>query len=89
MAQPERIRVFDSRGEDYKQAFQIFLDHTDQKRNAKRWLQGVVEKLPARKVFIDAGAGNGEVTGTFAPAFEPLAIYILYQMQFQIIRKSF
>ena len=70
MAQPERIRVFDSRGEDYKQAFQIFLDHTDQKRNAKRWLQGVVEKLSARKVFIDAGAGNGEVTGTFAPAFE-------------------
>jgi hypothetical protein len=70
MAQPERIRVFDSRGEDYKHAFQIFLDHTDQKRNAKRWLQGVVEMLPARKVFIDAGAGNGEVTGTFAPAFE-------------------
>jgi hypothetical protein len=29
MASPERIRVFDSQGEDYKRAFQVFLDHTD------------------------------------------------------------
>ena len=43
MTNQEHIRVFDSQGEAYKQAFQIFLDHTDQKRNAKRWLQQVVE----------------------------------------------
>ena len=61
MTNQEHIRVFDSQGEAYKQAFQIFLDHTDQKRNAKRWLQQVVDDLPTRKVFIDAGAGNGEV----------------------------
>jgi trans-aconitate methyltransferase len=86
MIDHERIRVFDSQGEAYKQAFQIFLDHTDQKRNARRWLQLVVDGLPARKVFIDAGAGNGEVTRTFADAFdrtiaiEPNA-YLLNQLQ--------
>ena len=70
MTQPEPIRVFDSQGEDYKRAFQVFLDHTDQKRNAKRLLQGLVNDLPSRKVFIDAGAGNGDVTRAFAGAFD-------------------
>lgn len=86
MTQPESIRVFDSQGEDYKRAFQVFLDHTDQKRNAKRLLQTLVDELPARKVFIDAGAGNGEVTHTFAGAFDrTIAIepnsYLLTQLQ--------
>ena len=86
MAEQERIRVFDSQGEAYKQAFQIFLEHTDQKRNAKRWLQRVVDGLPARNVFIDAGAGNGEVTKAFAGAFDrTIAIepngYLLRQLQ--------
>ena len=86
MTNQERIRVFDSQGEAYKQAFQLFLDHTDQKRNAKRWLQEVVDRLPARRVFIDAGAGNGEVTKAFAGAFtrtiaiEP-NVYLLNQLQ--------
>ena len=91
MIQQERVRIFDSQGEDYKKAFQIFLDHTDQKRNAKRWLQQVVNRLPERKVFIDAGAGNGEVTQTFAGAFErTIAIepnlYLLKQLQQTIPR---
>lgn len=86
MIQPELIRVFDSQGEDYKRAFQVFLDHTDQKRNAKRLLQRLVDDLPARKVFIDAGAGNGEVTRAFAGAFDrTIAIepntYLLTQLQ--------
>jgi hypothetical protein len=86
MTDQERIRIFDSQGHAYKQAFQTFLDHTDQKRNAKRWLQQVVDGLPARNVFIDAGAGNGEVTRTFAGAFErTIAIepnlYLLKQLQ--------
>jgi ubiquinone/menaquinone biosynthesis C-methylase UbiE len=89
MTEPERIRVFDSQGEAYKQAFQIFLDHTDQKRNAKRWLQQVVEELPTRDLFIDAGAGNGEVTRAFASAFkrttaiEPNA-YLLNQLKLAV-----
>src|SRR6185503_8608209 len=86
MIDQERVRIFDSQGEAYKQAFQIFLDHTDQKRNARRWLQQVVDGLPARKVFIDAGAGKGEVTRTFADAFERTIaiepnVYLLTQLQ--------
>lgn len=86
MTQPEPIRVFDSQGEDYKRAFQVFLDHTDQKRNAKRVLQKLVDALPARKVFIDAGAGTGEVTKAFAGTFDrTIAIepntYLLTQLQ--------
>src|SRR5512146_2643198 len=70
MTNEERIQVFDSQGQAYKQAFQTFLDHSDQKRNAKRWLQQIVDGLSTRKVFIDAGAGNGEVTRAFADDFE-------------------
>jgi trans-aconitate methyltransferase len=70
MSHENCIRVFDSQGEDYKKAFQVFLDHTDQKRNAKRWLKQVVDELPQRKVFIDAGAGNGEITRLLAGSFE-------------------
>ena len=86
MTDQERVRIFDSQGEAYKRAFQIFLDHTDQKRNAKRWLQQVVDGLPTRRVFIDAGAGNGEVTRTFAPAFERTIaiepnVFLLKQLQ--------
>jgi SAM-dependent methyltransferase len=91
MTEAERIRVFDSQGEDYKQAFQVFLEHTDQKRNAKRWLQHVVDGLAMRNVFIDAGAGNGEVTAALAPAFDrTIAIepnpYLLSQLQQAIPR---
>lgn len=86
MTNQEHIRVFDSQGEAYKQAFQIFLDHTDQKRNAKRWLQQVVDDLPMRKVFVDAGAGNGEFTRAFTAAFDrTIAIepntYLLNQLR--------
>ncbi|HSE59914.1 MAG TPA: class I SAM-dependent methyltransferase [Nitrospiraceae bacterium] len=86
MTEPEPIKVFDSQGEDYKRAFQVFLDHTDQKRNAKRFLQTLVNGLSERRVFIDAGAGNGEVTKAFAGAFvrtiaiEPNA-YLLNQLR--------
>ena len=58
----------------------------DQKRNAKRWLQEVVDRLPARRVFIDAGAGNGEVTKAFVGAFKRTIaiepnVYLLNQLQ--------
>ena len=66
----EYIQVFDSQGEAYKRAFQIFLDNTDQKRNAKRFLQTLVDGLPKRNVFIVAVAGNGEGTKAFANAFD-------------------
>lgn len=58
MTDEARIRIFDSQGQDYKQAFQIFLDHTDQKRNARKWLERVVSGLQNRRAFIDAGGGE-------------------------------
>jgi hypothetical protein len=51
MTHHEGIRTLGSQGEAYQQAFQIFLDHTDQKQNAKRWLQEVVDQLTARKLW--------------------------------------
>ncbi len=91
MVKSESIQVFDSQGEAYKRAFQIFLDHTDQKRNAKRFLQKLVDGLPNRNIFIDAGAGNGEVTKAFAGVFDrTIAIepnpHLLTQLK-QAIRK--
>lgn len=82
----ECIRRFNSQGEAYKQAFQIFLDHTDQKRNARRWLERVVDGLRNRGVFIDAGAGNGEMAKTFASCFEKTIaiepnVYLLNQLR--------
>ena len=86
MALSDNIQIFDSQSASYKHAFQTFLDHTDQKRNAKRWLEQIVDTLPSRRVFIDAGAGNGEVTRALTGAFdrtiaiEPNA-YLLQQLQ--------
>lgn len=65
----ERVRVFDSRSEDYRRAFEVFLAHTDQKRTARRRLDELVAGLPSRELLIDAGAGEGMVTGWLAPAF--------------------
>jgi hypothetical protein len=70
MEPAETIAVFDSQGEAYQAAFQKFLEHTDQKDQARRWLDRLVESLSERRVFIDAGAGNGKVTTWFVDRFE-------------------
>jgi ubiquinone/menaquinone biosynthesis C-methylase UbiE len=70
MSMPQRINVFDSQTKEYHQAFQVFLDHTDQKLQAQQWLNQLVQTLPSRRVFIDAGAGNGKVTAWFTDAFD-------------------
>lgn len=70
MLQTETIAVFDSQGDAYRESFQTFLAHTDQKEQARRWLSRLVESLPARRVFIDAGAGNGKMTAWFADRFQ-------------------
>ena len=66
----ERIRVFDSQSDAYKRAFQVFLQHTDQKRNAHKRLEALIGGLRFKRTFIDAGAGNGELTGWVGRAFE-------------------
>jgi SAM-dependent methyltransferase len=70
MSEPASIRVFDSQGEDYHRAFQVFLDHTDQKARAKDWLTQFVQRLPRREVFLDVGAGNGKVTAWLTEFFQ-------------------
>src|SRR6516225_11059753 len=65
-----RVRVFDSQSALYHDAFQVFLDHTDQKAMARLQLDGMVSDLPQRRVFVDAGAGNGQVTAWFMDKFE-------------------
>jgi len=70
MAASSRIRVYNSQSDAYHHAFQVFLDHTDQKVNARRRLDGLVQSLPARRTYVDAGAGNGQVTAWFVNQFE-------------------
>lgn len=70
MSGGEAINVYNSQSEEYHRAFQVFLDNTDQKTKAQQRLNRLVEALPARRLFIDAGAGNGKVTAWFVDAFE-------------------
>jgi hypothetical protein len=64
------VCAYDSQSVAYHQAFEVFLKHTDQKVNARRALEGLVRTLPARRVLLDAGAGNGHVTSWFVEQFE-------------------
>ena len=69
MANGQTIAVYDSQSREYHRAFQIFLDHTDQKLQTQKWLTALIDRLPSRRVFIDAGAGNGKVTAWFTDRF--------------------
>lgn len=64
------VKSFNSDTEDYHHAFQCFLDHTDQKDKAKEWLDSFVGALAERRVFVDAGAGNGKVTAWYTNHFD-------------------
>jgi SAM-dependent methyltransferase len=65
----ELLNVYDSQCEEYSRAFGVFLAHTDQKAKAAAWLEQEVKGLANRDVFIDAGAGTGQLTGWLAPQF--------------------
>ena len=67
--EPTHVEVFDSSGEAYRDAFNTFLAHTDQKANAMAWLEREIDSLPRREVFIDAGAGNGKLTKVLQDRF--------------------
>ena len=69
MARADTIAVYNSQSREYHQAFQVFLDHTDQKLMAQKWLSDLIDRLPSRRVFVDAGAGNGKVTAWFTERF--------------------
>jgi hypothetical protein len=65
----QTINVYGSHTSEYHHAFHTFLNHTDQKSKAHQWLNGFVENLPSKRVFIDVGAGNGLVTSWFIDSF--------------------
>jgi SAM-dependent methyltransferase len=66
----ERVNVYDSQSAAYHRAFQVFLDHTDQKARAREWLDRLVQAMPSRDLFVDAGAGNGKVTAWLTDQFQ-------------------
>ena len=66
----ERVSAYDSQSPAYHRAFEVFLAHTNQKAKARDWLRGLVQGLPSRQVFVDAGAGNGKVTAWFLADFQ-------------------
>lgn len=63
------VQQYDSSSEAYSKAYKIFLEHTDQKKNMHAWLLKIIKKLAKKEVFIDSGAGNGEVTKEYLPLF--------------------
>jgi SAM-dependent methyltransferase len=63
------LNVYGSQSDEYSRAFSVFLAHTDEKARARAWLELEVNGLADRGVFIDAGAGNGQLTGWLAPRF--------------------
>ena len=70
MSNTELVQVFNSQTQAYHDAFQVFLEHTDQKVTARAWLERCIQTLPSRRVCIDAGAGEGQVTSWVAAAFD-------------------
>lgn len=54
----------------YREAFNLFLAGTDEKAATHAYLQGIVEGLPARRVFLDVGPADGTTTRHLAPYFE-------------------
>ena len=50
---------------EYASAFGTFLTHTDQKTKAIGWLTEFVGRLRLRRLFVDAGAGEGSTTPFF------------------------
>ncbi|MER7672333.1 methyltransferase domain-containing protein [Kitasatospora sp. NPDC096128] len=63
------VRVLDPLGDDYRSAFEAFLTATDQKSAAQARLSSLAAALPARRLLIDVGAGEGGTTRHLAPAF--------------------
>ncbi|MCC9607204.1 class I SAM-dependent methyltransferase [Blastopirellula sp. JC732] len=57
-----KVRKFLSDTDDYRVAFETFLANTDQKVNARAWMDAEIQKLDDTDVLVDAGAGNGELT---------------------------
>lgn len=69
MKHTNTIKSFHSQSEDYDEIFKFYTAHTDEKPKSIAWLQEVVKQLPLKRLFIDAGAGNGILTQALTPYF--------------------
>ncbi|MEU0273231.1 class I SAM-dependent methyltransferase [Streptomyces sp. NPDC006307] len=54
----------------YGDIFRTYLAHTDEKEHQQRLLYAIVDELPQRDVFVDAGAGTGLFTAGLAERFD-------------------
>lgn len=54
----------------YREALDVFLSRTDEKVTTHAYLRRVVDRLPARRTFLDIGAAQGTTTRYLAPYFE-------------------
>ena len=70
LATATKVRAYPSSSPEYQEAFNVFLAHTDQKARAMAWLEARVAGLADKRVFIDAGAGNGKLTAQLASRFQ-------------------
>jgi SAM-dependent methyltransferase len=66
----EPLEPYASDRPEYANAFQIFLTHTDQKIKTIGWLTDFVRRLRMRRLFIDAGAGEGSTTAALGKFFD-------------------
>ncbi|HEX7379018.1 MAG TPA: class I SAM-dependent methyltransferase [Pirellulales bacterium] len=73
MSSSSRVSVFDSASPAYSKAFHTFLNHTNQKEQALKWLGDLVAALPRHRHAIDAGAGTGKLTTWLAAHFETVS----------------
>ncbi|MBH1935949.1 class I SAM-dependent methyltransferase [Streptomyces sp. AV19] len=74
MAPPTRpndtARMLDMSSEEYRHVFEIFLAGTDQKELSGAYLDRLAGELPRRRVFLDIGAGRGDLARHMTRHFE-------------------
>jgi hypothetical protein len=64
------INVYESHSNQYVQAFELYLRHSSEQQKTIQWLKQLVERLPSKRLFVDAGAGQGLKTEPLANMFE-------------------
>ena len=53
MIKTDQVQVFRSNTDEYHHAFQVFLDHTDQKIKAKERLDKIIQTVPSYVTTLD------------------------------------
>ncbi|MEV5342509.1 methyltransferase domain-containing protein [Streptomyces sp. NPDC052676] len=56
--------------EAYRHALALFLAGSDEKARTHAYLDGVVSRMPARRVLLDVGPADGTTTSHLSPFFE-------------------